>query len=56
LGLAIEGETAVEELRTLLAPVTAPIGFGTVGAVAVEGREDVEGVMSGQDELLAISV
>ena len=56
LRLAIEGETAVEELRSLLAPVAAPVAFGTVGAVAVEGREDVEGVESGHVGLLASSV
>src|SRR6478735_4374098 len=46
LRLAIEGEAAVEELRSLLAPVAAPITFGTVRAVAVEGGVDVEGVES----------
>ena len=37
LRLAIEGETAVEELRSLLAPVAAPVSVRAVGAVAVEG-------------------
>ena len=47
LRLAIEGEAAIEELRSLLAPVATPITFGTVGAVAVKGGVDVEGVESG---------
>src|SRR4029077_5055595 len=53
LRLTIEGEAAVEELRSLLAPVAAPITFGTVGAVAVEAGVDVEGVESGHTALAA---
>jgi hypothetical protein len=53
LRLAVEGETAVEELRHLLAPVAAPIAFRTERAVAVERRIDVEGVESGPVGLLA---
>ena len=34
---AVQGKSAVEELGTLLAPVSAPVGVGGVGAVAVEG-------------------
>ena len=55
LWFAIEGEAAVEELRSLLAPVAAPITLGTVGAVAVEGGVDIEGVESGHVGLLAFA-
>ena len=39
--------------RALLAPVAAPVPGGTVGAVAVEGGEDVEGVGRGHVVLLS---
>src|ERR671920_2572784 len=50
--LADYGEAVVEELGALLAPVAAPVARGGVGAVAVEGGEDVEGVGSGHVVLL----
>src|SRR3954462_11047114 len=46
----VQGKTMVEQLGTLLPPVTGPVGAG--GAEAVKAGEDVEGVGGGHVVLL----
>jgi hypothetical protein len=48
--LVVQGEASLEELGTLLALAAAPVA--DVGAVAVEGGKNVEGVGSGHGAFL----